>query len=84
MCLQVGAVSLWGNSPRCTKEDKMFGRLVKWCVTMLIIVVVGTVLGWAVAIFVAAVPLWGLVVILMVVLVLLFKFTVWAISEGGW
>lgn len=80
----MGVVSLWRNSPRCTKEDKMFGRLVEWCVTVLVVIVAGTVIGGGIAIIIATVPLWAGVAVLMVVAIGLFKFAVWCIEHGGW
>lgn len=62
----------------------MFGNLIKWLVTMLVITVVGTLIGWTIPIIIAAVPLWAGVVVLMVVLIALFKFAVWCIEHGGW
>lgn len=62
----------------------MFGRLVKWLVTILVITVVGTLIGLTIPIIIAAVPLWAGVVALMVVSIALFKFAVWCIEHGGW
>lgn len=80
----MGAVSPRGNGPRCAKGDKVIGQLIKWCVTMLVIVVVGTVIGWGILIIIAAVPLWAGVAVLMVVLIALFKFAVWVIGEADY
>jgi len=61
---------------------KILSRLVKWFVTWLVIIVVGTAIGWLLPIVLVVVPLWGWVVVLMVVAVALFKIAVWAI-EGS-
>lgn len=62
----------------------MLGKMIKWLITMLVIVVAGTIIGWTIPIIVAAVPLWSLVVALMIAAVALFKFVVWAIGESDY
>ena len=62
----------------------MLGRLVKWLVTILFIVVVGTLIGWAIPVVIEAVPLLGFIVAFMVAAIVLFKAVVWYIKRGGW
>jgi len=62
----------------------MLGRLVRLLVTWLVIVVVGTVIGWLIPIAIAAVPCWGWVVVLMIVATVLFKIAVWAIRGSDY
>ena len=62
----------------------MVGRLIRWLVTMLFIVVTGTLIGWTIRIIVEEVPLWVLVVVLMVIALALFKFAVWAIGQSDY
>lgn len=80
----MGTVSLWGDGPRYTKGVKMFGRLVKWLVTMLFITVAGTLIGWAIPIVIAALPLWGWTVALMIGSLAVFKLAVWVIGESDY
>lgn len=58
----------------------MISGLIKWLIKMLFIVVIGTLIGWMIPIVVAALPLWGWIVVLMVILLALFRFAVWAIE----
>ena len=62
----------------------MLGRLIKWVVQMIIIGTIGTLCGWALQVAIAETPLWELVIALMVVAVLLFKFAVWAIGQSDY
>ena len=62
----------------------MFGRLVKWLITILLIAVAGTMIGWIIPIIIAAIPLWGLVVAMMVGAVVLFKIAVWVIGGSDY
>jgi len=62
----------------------MLGKLIKWLVTMLVIAVIGTLLGWIMPVVLAAVPLWGWVVVLMVACAVLFKIAVWAIRGSDY
>ena len=62
----------------------MISKLIKWVIKMLVIVVVGTLIGWAIPIIVAAVPLWGAVATVMIMAVLVFKFTVWVIKNSDY
>ena len=60
------------------------GKLIKWLITMLVIVMTGTIIGWTIPIVVAAVPPWGWIVAFMVGALALFKFAVWAIGESDY
>jgi len=59
----------------------MLGRLIKWVIEMLVIVVVGTAIGWAIPIILTEIPLWGLVVGFMIITAVAFKIAVWVIKE---
>ena len=58
----------------------MLLRLIKWLLTMLFIVVTGTLIGWAIPIIITEVPPWGLVAGFMVITAVAFKIAVWAIK----
>jgi len=79
----VGAVSSQGDSPRYTKGDEMFGRLVQWLVTVLVVLVAGIVIGLVIEIVIADIPLAVLVVAVMVGAIALFLFVVWAVKGSG-
>ena len=58
----------------------MFGRLIKWLLTMLFIVVTGTLIGWAIPIIIIDAAPWCRVVGFMIVATVAFKIAVWAIK----
>ena len=62
----------------------MFGRLIKWVIGTLTIFVVGTLIGLALDIIFTETPLWGIVVVFMIITVLVFKLGVWVIKNSDY